>query len=428
MKVQVETVSSIEKRLSVEVESAVVERELKQAYTALASQVKVPGFRPGKVPRRILEQKYRSEVEADVVRRVQLQAFVDAVKEHNVVAVGEPHMSGGKLVEKEPYAFTIRVEVKPEITAKDYKGLAVKKFTGVVTDEQVAEQLERMRASRTELVKVEGRDVAQRGDLAAIDFDALHDGQPFPGSAAKGVTVEITDGSLIEGNLPQLEGATIGVMKEFDYTFPADYRTEVVAGKTVRFHATINELKAKKVPELNDAFAETMGAANLAELKDKLRKDMERAAKNRADADQREEIFARLIEKNTFEVPSSLVEHGVRMMLEAALGSMARSGVDPRMLNLDWPKLQEELRPRADREVRGQLILESVARQESLSVADEDVEKKLEALAEETGLPLSTVRKQYKTQDNLAKLKDRILEDKALEVVKASATFEEPTK
>ena len=121
MKVQVEDVSPIEKRLSIEVEPAVVEKELTQAYTQLSHQVKLPGFRPGKIPRRILEQKYRSDVEADVVRRVQLNAFVEAVKENKVDAVSDPHLSGGKLVASQPFAFTANVEVRPVVSAKDYK-------------------------------------------------------------------------------------------------------------------------------------------------------------------------------------------------------------------------------------------------------------------------------------------------------------------
>ncbi len=428
MKVQVETVSPIEKRLSIEVEPTIVEKELSAAYAALSKQVKIPGFRPGKVPRRILEQKFRTDVEADVVRRVQLQAFIDAVREHKVQAVGEPHMSGGKLAAASPYAFTARVEVKPDLVTKDYQGLVIKRFDTAITDAQVEEQLQKLRDSRTRLEPLEpleGRDVAQEGDLARIDFDATLGGHPFPGSSGRDVTIEVRPGELVQGNLPQLAGVKVNDKKEFDYTFPADYRTEEVKGKTARFTVILKGLQQKKTPELNDAFAESLGVGTLADLKAKIRKDLERAQKNRVATDEREEIFKKLIEKNPFDVPQSLVERGVDMMLEAAFGSMARSGVDPRMLNVDWSRLRGDLRPRAEVEVRGQLLLEALSRQEKLEATDEDVERKLEALAEETGQPLSTVRKHYKGDEAKESLKHRIIEDKALDLLKASAKFEE---
>lgn len=424
MKVQIETVSTVEKRFSIEVDPSIVEKELSQAYQVLSKQVKLPGFRPGKIPRRILEQKFRTEVESDVVRRVQLQAFVDAIKESKVPAVGDPQMSGGKIVPNQPFAFTARVEVKPEVTAKDYKGLALKKFETAIGDDKVQEQLDRMLQGRTTMEPVTDRDVVKLNDMVVIDFDATKDGKPFPGNTGRDVTVEVMAGELVEGNLPQLEGAKKGEPKKFDYTFPADYRVEEVKGQAAQFTVTVKEIKAKKVPPLDDAFAATLGMATVEELKARIRKDLERAQRNRASADAREDAFKKLAEKNPFEVPSALVERGVDIMLDAAFGNMQRSGVDPRTLNLDWGKLRDDLRPRSDTEVRGQLLLEAIAKQEQLAVTDEELEKKLEALAEDTGVPLASVRKQYKDQEARDSLKYRVLEDKALELVKSHAKYE----
>ena len=246
MKVQVEDVSSIEKRLSIEVESTLVEKELTAAYTNLSRQVKVPGFRPGKIPRRILEQKFRVEVEADVVKRVQLLGFIDALKETNVAAVGDPSFSGGKIEAQKPFAYSARVEVKPVVTARDYKGLELPKFDSVVADERVAEQIERMLSQRTEVVPVEGREVVQKGDLVVIDFDATRNGAAFPGNTGRDVTVEVMDGELIEGNLPALEGAKLGGTQELDYTFPADYRVEEIKGQVAHFVVTVKAIKAEE--------------------------------------------------------------------------------------------------------------------------------------------------------------------------------------
>ena len=423
MKVQVESVSSIEKRLSIEVDQQVVNKELTQAYAQLAQQVKLPGFRPGRVPRRILEQKFKSEVEADVVRRVQAQATIDAIKSHDVKAVGEPHYSGGKLVPNASYAFTARLEVKPELAIKEYKGLALKKIDTAIDDAKVTEQLDRMRQSRSTIEAVSGRDVAKTGDMAIIDFDATKGGAPFPGNTGRNVTVEIAAGELVEGNLPQLDGMKVGEQKTFDYAFPADYRVEEVKGQTASFTVTLKELKERRLPELNDDFAKTQGVDSVDALKAKVKADLERGAKSRADTEAREDLLKALIEKNPFDCPNSMIERGVDFMLDGALGSLMRSGVDPRMLNLDWGKLRSEMRPRAEVEVRGSLLLEALGKAENLSAADGDFDAKFDEIAKDTGAPLAQVKARYAEPDAKESLKVRIIEEKAMAIVRQHATF-----
>jgi trigger factor len=384
--------------------------------------VKVAGFRPGHIPRHILEQRFRSEVEEDVGRRVMVKAYLDACKKHDVEAVGDPHLQNGKLSTQEPYAFTARVEVKPRIQAKDYKGLKLTKRDDEVADPEVDERIGTIRERQAELAAVEARPL-KKGDYAVIDFDAKCEGKDVPGSKAEGVTVEVTEGALIEGNVPEVEGVSPGGTKDFDYAFPADYRVEEVKGKTARFTVTVKEVKERKLPELNDAFVAGlgMGAHTVDELKARVRKDMERAKKSKAAFDERDEIFKALIEKNTFDLPRSMLERGVDMLFEGAMRSIMRAGVDPRQMGMDVPALRNEMRPRAETEVRGQLILEAIGRQEEIKVSTEEFEKKLEELAEETGSPLSKVRKEFKTQESREGLEHRIREEKTIALVKSLA-------
>ncbi len=421
MKVQVEDVSAIEKRLSIEVDHALVEKELTAAYSNLSRQVKVPGFRPGKIPRRILEQKFRSEVEADVVKRVQLLGFIDALKETNVAAVGDPSFSGGKIEAQKPYAYSARVEVKPVVVAKDYKGLELPKSDETVSDERVNEQIERMLSQKTEVVDVAGRDTVQKGDLVVIDFDATKEGKAFGGNTGRDVTVEVADGELIEGNLPALEGAKLNGTKEFDYTFPADYRVDEVKGQTAHFVCTIKGIKTKKVPALDDAFAKEMGDESAEALKSRVRKDLERAAKGRAEVDARDTLFKALSEKNPIDVPQAMVNRGIDFMLENALGGLMRSGMDPNMLNLDWSKLREELRPKALLEVRGQLLLESIAVAEKVEVSEAELEARLATLATENNVALAVVQQQYKSAEAQDALKNRTKEEKVIAFLREHA-------
>ncbi len=420
MKVQVEDVSAIEKRLSIEVDPALVEKELSAAYTNLARQVKVPGFRPGKIPRRILEQKFKSEIEADVVKRVQLLGFIDALKETNVAAVGDPSFTGGKIEAQKPYAYSARVEVKPVVTAKDYKGLTLPTFDANVTDERVMEQIERFRSQRTEVVDVTDRQVVQKGDLVVIDFDATKEGKPFPGNEGRDVTVEVQAGELIEGNLSVLEGSRLNEKKEFDYTFPSDYRIEEVKGVAAHFVATIKAIKAKKVPD-DATFAKDMGEESYDALKARIRRDLERAAKNRTEVDARDALFKALVEKNPIDVPQAMVNRGVEFMLENALGGLMRSGMDPNMLQLDWGKLRDELRPKAALEVRGQLLLESIAGAEKITVSEDELKAKLETLAAENNVGLPILQKQYATAEAQDGLRNRIKEEKVIAFVREHA-------
>ncbi len=424
MKVRVEDVSSIEKKLSIEVEQAIVADEVSKAYGMLSRQVKVPGFRPGKVPRRILEQRYKAQVEDDVVRRLISKSFYEAVTEHAIEAVSDPTVTDTQFKDGTPFSFTAVVEVRPKVEAKEWKGLKLPKAPEGATDKEVAEQLERIRESMAEIVALTGRDVAQLGDWAVIDFHATIDGQPFAGGEGKDVTVEVSAGELTEGNLPALAGAKIGVATTFDYTFPADYRVESAKGKTAKFTATIKELKQRQVPPADDALAVKLeqGVKTLAELKEKLKKDIGTSHARKAEQDLREAIFKGLAEKNPFELPKAMLEHGINVMIDGALRMLSQGGVDPRALGASYERLREEFKPKAELEVRGQLLLEALAKQEKLEVTAADFEAKLKSLADESGSPIAQVQKAFRGEQERKSLEHRIREEKTLAHIAQAGT------
>ncbi len=425
MKVQVEELSPVEKKLSIEVENARVAEELTRAYVALGKQVKLPGFRQGKVPRRILEQRFREQVEDEVIQRVVQSAWTEAVREHNVEAVAPPQVTNNSgLKADSPFSFEARVEVKPKVEAKDYQGLPLTRTDTQVTDKDVEDRLEQMRQSMARLEPVEGRDVAQPGDFATVDYVATVDGKDFPGSKADGVTVEITAGELVESNVAALEGAKVGEAKEIDYTFPADYRVEDVKGKTARFKFDVKGLKKKVVPELNDDFAKETGEAQtLEELRGKVRTDLEKGKRNKAQGEERDALIKALIERNAFDVPRSMVERTIDNMLENRLRAMARMGMDPRQLNLDFNRLREEMREEATQEVKGTLLFEAIAQKENIQASDEDLEKKIEELAKEANQAVAVVRKYFKDPEERQGLSLRLREEKTIEFLKAQAKY-----
>jgi len=423
MKVQVEELSPIEKKLSIEVDSTRVADELTRAYTSIDKQVKLPGFRQGKVPRRILEQRFREQVEDDVIQRVVQSAYVEAITQHNVEPVSQPQVTNSGLKPGAPFSFEARVEVKPKVEAKDYKELPLKKQETAVTDAQVNEQIEKMRESHSTLEPVEGRDVAQAGDFAQVDYEATIDGQPFTGSKAEGVTAEITPGELVDSNIAALEGVKVGDTKELDYAFPPDYRVEEVKGKTAHFKLQLKGIKAKKVPELNDELAKELGAPTVDELRAKIRSNLEATQKSKAAQEDREALIKALVERNPFEVPKAMVERAIDSMLEGALRQMQRSGLDVRNLGLDFMRLRDEMRERAVQEVKGTLLFEAIALKEGIQATDEDMDKKIEELATESGQPVANIRKYFKSQDDRLGLSLRLREEKTIEFLKAQAKY-----
>jgi trigger factor len=425
MKVQVEELSPIEKKLSIEVDNARVAQELTRAYTELGKQVKLPGFRQGKVPRRILEQRFRERIEDEVIQRVVQNAWLEAVREHKVEAVAPPQVTNNSGLKADgPFSFEARVEVKPKLEARDYQGLPLTRSATQVEDKEVEDRLTQLRENMARLEPVEGRDVAQAGDFATVDYDATVDGKAFAGSKADDVTVELAPGELVESNVAALEGTKVGEAKEIDYVFPADYRVEDVKGKTARFKFTLKSLKRKVTPELNDEFAkETGGAQSLEELRTRIRTDLETGKRNKAQGEERAALIKALIERNPFEVPRSMVERTIDNMLENRLRAMARMGMDPRQLNLDFARLREDLREEATLEVKGALLFEAIAQKENIQASDEEVEKKIQELAKEANQDVSVVRKYFKGPEERQGLSLRLREEKTIEFLKGQAKY-----
>ncbi len=422
MKVQVETLSPIERKLSIEVEPDQVAAELGRAYHALGERVRLPGFRPGKIPRRILEQRFRGEVEDDVSRRLVERSYLSAITEHGVEAVGEPQVTGGRLVVDAPFAFQATVEVRPEIAPKDYLGLPLKRVTPMVQEAQVEARLEELRQRLGRLEPVEGRKTAERSDFAVVDYQGTVDGQPFEGGSGEAVTVEVAPGEVSAGNVEALAGLSLGETREVSATFPTGHSR---AGKTAVFRFSLKGLKRRVVPALDDELArEVGGGPTLEALRTRIRGDLETAAKNEAVRGERDQLVHALIQRNPFAVPKAMVDRGVEAMLEGALRSLARGGVDPRALNLDFEALRQEMRPRAETEVRGALLLEAIAQAEGLTVQPAEVDARIEQLAKESEQPISQVRKAFKDANQRRSLELRIREEKTVEFLRSRAKDE----
>ncbi len=424
MKVNVETLSSIEKKLSIELDAERVAKEIDRAYKGLARQVRVPGFRQGKVPRRILEARYKDQVEQEVLQSLVSLGYREAVDSHDLFPVGNPVVSPEKLEQGKPFKFEARVEVKPEVEAKDWKGLEYEPAKAEVTDKMVDDELERLRDQLAQLVPIEDRKAALEGDYASIDFVGTVDGKEFGGGKGEGVTVEVTaQGSLLEGNAPFLKGVAVGDTVSADVEFPPDHRAQDLRGKKAVFQVTLKALKKREVPALDDELAKDLGgeAKTLEELKAQIRGNLEKGEQDRAERETRERLLAALVARHPLEVPKALVERSIDLMMSGAAERFARQGLDIRQLGLDFKRLREDLRSKATDEVKAALLLEAISRQEKLEIEEKDLDAHYAKIAADAGVPEAKVRAHFKDPDERRGLESRLREDKAVELVKREA-------
>ena len=429
MKIEVENVSPVERKVTIEVDPDRVAQELEQAYVGLGRRVKLRGFRPGKAPRKVLERNFRAEVESEVAEKIVQATFAEAVRVEDIDVVAPPHVSISEgVAEGKPLRYTARVEVKPKIEPKDYKGLSVKRRPPTVTDDQVAAEITRIQDAMAQLVPVEGRFDAQEGDWAVVDHEGTIEGKPFEGSRAEGVTVKVAPGSVTEGNLEGLKGKKLGDVVEIEEPFPADHRVEALRGKVAKMKVTLKALKARQLPAVDDALAKSLGVEGvetLEQLRARIRSDLQKREDRRAENELKDALVKAALETNEFEVPPALVERAIDGMLEGAAERFARQGIDIQQLGLDYGRMRGDLREQALLQVRGRLLLESIADAEKIEVTDDDLQAEVTRIAGELGMALAQAQQQMRGAQARDALKSKIREDKAMSVLSSAATIQE---
>ncbi|RMF44466.1 MAG: trigger factor [Deltaproteobacteria bacterium] len=428
MNVKVEEISSIRRRLSFEVEAGQVEQAIDGAYAEIAKTAKLKGFRKGKVPRKLLEQYFRPQMEEKVFTRLINDTYFQALNDNEVPVVGQPHITeSGDINRGEAFTYVAEVEVKPEVEAKDYTGLEAKKEIFDFDPQVIEHRLEEMRQMRVEQ-KVSKRKKAREGDLVTIDFTGYVDGEAFQGGSAEGHELELGSGSFIPGFEEQVVGMKREEEKEIEVTFPEEYGNKDLAGKKAVFKVVLHEIKEKVVPELDDDFAKGFGAESLDDLKQQMEENFRQQEQNRIDGDLRERLVDALVEKNPIEVPEAMVDKQLEYMLQNVRNRMQQQGMSLEMLGMNEEVFASMYRQTAVKQVQGSLLLEAIARQERIEVADDEIDGKLEEIAKMANAPLDAVKNYYSGDEARAGLKDQIVEEKTLAFLIDNAKIVEVSK
>jgi len=428
MNVKIEDISSVKKKLSIEVPEQTVTEQIGKAYQKIGKTAKVKGFRPGKVPQAMLEKYYGAQMEEQVLTKLINDTYFKALVEHKIAAISDPEIVENSPLEKgKPFAFEALVEVRPEVVAKDYSGLTLQKEKADFDEKVIEERIEELRTSRAEL-QPSGADVAAEGDFAVLDFEGFVNGVPFQGGKAEGHQLELGSGSFIPGFEDQVVGMKLGEAKDVAVTFPENYGNKDLAGQPAIFKVVLHEIKTKVAPALDDEFAKGFGLESVDELKEKLREGHQKQETSRIDGDLRERLVSALIERNPIEVPESMVKSQLEYMLGNVKQRMQSQGMTMEMLGMNEASFGQMYRDTAVQQVQGSLILGAVARQEKIAVEPTEIDGKLEEIASMANAPLDAVKKYYASDENRRGLMAQIVEEKAVQLLLEKAEIQEVDK
>jgi trigger factor len=422
LQVQVEKSSNILRKLTIRVPAKVVADRFSRGLAEVQRTAKLKGFRPGQAPISIIKQYYGEDVRHRLYHNLVDESFREAVKQEKIPTVGRPQIESPEhqhgtgehdhsVSEDKDFTFTATVEVMPEIEVKGYAGIALKKDKVEVTAEHVDTAVKGMLDSQAELLPVGGGLVgadgkptarpAKKGDYVDMTFDGglVTDAGIERKEGMKGSRLlEIGSEQLIEGFEDQLIGMRGGETKTFRIPFPKDYFEKDLAGKEAEFTVNVSEIKEKKLPELNDEFAKTVGYESVADMKAKATEHLTRERTAESERKLQNELLEAIIEKNPFEVPKSLIEGQTRALAQDLAQNLKQQGMEEAMIQQAIMSEVENLRKRAETQVRASLILESIAKKEGVEVKEEEYDAEIKKMAESMKVDEARVRDYYSAE------------------------------
>lgn len=398
MSVKWEKLEGNEGVLTVEVSAEEFSKALDEAFKKVVKQVSIPGFRKGKIPRGMFEQRFGVEsLYQDALDIILPTVYPNAIDEAGIDPVDRPEIDVEQIEKGKNLIFTAKVTVKPEVKLGEYKGLEVEKLDETVTDEEVDNELKQLQERHAELaVKEEG--TIENGDTVIIDFDGYVDGEAFEGGAADNHSLEIGSGSFIPGFEEQLIGLETGAEKDVEVTFPEEYHAENLAGKPAVFKVKVHEIKSKELPALDDEFAKDVNdeVETLEELKAQTRTRLEEAKKSEAENNLRDTLVEKAAEGVEVDIPNALIENEISRMMQEFEQRLQMQGMNLELYfqfsGQDEAALKAQMQEDAEKRVKYNLTLEAIVKAENIDVSDEDVEAELTKMAEMYNMPVENIK------------------------------------
>lgn len=417
--------------LQVTVPAEEVDKALDQAFKKVVKQINVPGFRKGKVPRPIFEQRFGVEaLYQDAVDILLPKAYSNAVEEAGINPVDQPEIEVTQIEKGKDFKFDATVTVEPEVELGDYKGLEIEKQDTELTDEEVETTInQRLEAMADMVIKEDGK--VEEGDTVNLDFDGYVDGEQFEGGQADGYDLEIGSGMFIPGFEEQLVGLKVGEEKDVEVTFPEEYHAEELAGKPATFKTKINEIKTKEVPELDDELANELDSDTntVDEYKENLRKQLAESKATEAENVQKEEAITKATDNAKVDIPDAMIKSEEDRMLQEFAQRLQQQGLNLETYFQISGQSEEDLRGQmkedAEQRVKTNLTLAAIADAENIEASDEDVEKELETMSSQFGISVDDIKA---TLGNTDIVKNDVRVKKVIDLLVNEAKFVEATQ
>jgi trigger factor len=421
--VEIIEVNSCKRNLAVDVPANEVDKEIDGIAREYARNAKVPGFRPGKVPLSIIRQRYENDLLQEAAQKIIERTWKEALDEHDLRPLAQPEI---KVEENKPGSnlkFTVAFEILPPLEVNDYKGVDVTLPSSEVTDEKVNEAMENLREQNAQFVPVDGGE-AQDGHYLTLTVDGEFE-ELGPPVHEEDVTLIVGDPQTSAEFSDNLRGARSGETRSFEVSYPEDYHRKPYAGKKVRYSVQVKDIKEKQLSELNDDFAKDVGSDSLEALRTKVRDELVTQAKQNAEKKAREALLDSIIERQSIDIPDCLVQDELESYVNRFASSLAYQGIDVKQASIDWKKMLDEERPRAEQSVRRAMFLDAIARQETIEVTNEEMEAELQKLAEGTDKSAAAWRAQLEKENRIQSFEQHLRQNKTLDFIYRNAKINE---
>jgi trigger factor len=425
LKVEYVEETSVKKALSFEIEAEVVLKEIEARTKDYARKMKLPGFRPGRIPAEVVKKRFHDQLMGDVAEAIVNRVVFEELEGRGLRPLAMPKVADLKIDEGQPMTFRAVFETLPIVELPEYRGLEVKGRSPEVRDADVDREIERLREenARFDPIVNEGR-AARKGDYAVLDL-AWRPAEGGKGGRDENAIVEVGDAGNHEDMNAALEGMSAGDTKEITLHYREDHPSPALAGRTLHYTVTLKVLKEKVVPAADDEFAKDLGDFDsLAELRENARHRLQALDDRKADREIKGALVEALVAKASFEVPEALVERHMTARTENAARGLAYQGIDPRKVGVDWREYREKQREDSVRAAQADILLDQIARNEGIEVLDAEVDAEVARFAERAQKSPEAMRRQMEKDDEIGALRSRIREEKTLDLLKANARLD----
>jgi len=421
MKTEFADINETRKNVHVEIPSDVVDAEIERHARDYSRKARIPGFRPGKAPARVIKARFKEQILHDVAHDLIPPAIDEALREKGVEAVDTPDVRDVTVEEGRPLTFTASFDTVPSFEPGDYSSLALRRPSNVVPESAVDQSLQRLRERAARFEPVEGRGV-DHGDTVTLDL--VRKDPAGTSDTHSDVSVELGATANPPGFDEQLLGLEPGATKTFTIHYPADHGMTELAGTDVEYVVTIKGLKRRHFPELDDEFAKDLGEFETLEaLRERVRHDLEHEALHAAERDVRAQLMKQLAARVPFELPASLIERELDRRIEEFAHRLVDQNIDPNDAGIDWRAFRDSQREVAREAVGAALAIDEVARREQLDASDEEIEQEVARYAERLGRTPAAVRAEIKKERGLSRVRAGLRREKAIDFLLARATI-----